>query len=85
METTLENSVNFELVLKSPPSQTDPSQLDFFAKLVFALCAWLGGEGPRAHYEPHNVMHVTDHEWERCAFLTLALHALELPRPLFVE
>lgn len=45
----------------------DPSQPDFHAKPVFALYAWLGGEGPRAGYEPYDVMHVTDHEWDRCA------------------
>lgn len=25
----------------------------------------MGGEGSRAEYEPYDVMHVTDHEWER--------------------
>ncbi|KAF9789900.1 mRNA capping enzyme [Thelephora terrestris] len=60
-----ENSIDFKLMLKFPPSPNDPSQPDFFAKPVFALYAWLGGEGPKAKYEPYDVMHVTDDEWER--------------------
>jgi len=55
-----ENSIDFKLVLKFPPSATNPSQPNFFAKPVFALYAWLGGES----YEPYDVMHVTDDEWE---------------------
>ncbi|KAF9645289.1 mRNA capping enzyme, alpha subunit [Thelephora ganbajun] len=60
-----ENSIDFKLVLRFPPSVTNPSQPDLCAKPVFALHAWLGGEGPRANYEPFDVMHVTDDEWER--------------------
>lgn len=60
-----ENSIDFKLVLKFLPSPTNPSQPDLFAKPVFALYAWLGGEGSKAEYEPYDVMHVTDDEWER--------------------
>ena len=60
-----ENSIDFKLVLRFPPSAMNPSQPDFYAKPVFALYAWKGGEGPKANYEPYDVMHVTDHEWER--------------------
>lgn len=60
-----ENSIDFKLVLKFPPSPTNPSQPDLLAKPLFALYAWLGGEGSRAEYEPYDVMHVTDDEWEQ--------------------
>lgn len=51
----------------------NPSQPDLYSKPIFALYAWLGGEGARANYEPYDVMHVTDDEWERCVDLvTLA-------------
>jgi len=60
-----ENSVDFKLVLKFLPSATNPSQPDLYTKPIFALCAWLGGEGPKANYEPYDVMHVTEDEWER--------------------
>jgi mRNA guanylyltransferase len=69
-----ENSIDFKLLLKFLPSATNPSQPDFFAKPVFALYAWLGGEGPRANYEPYDVMHVTDEEWEQyVCLITLSL------------
>ena len=54
----------------------NPSQPDFFAKPVFALYAWLGGEGLKANYEPYDVMHVTDDEWERY---------LDSPNPPFLS
>lgn len=55
----------------------NPSQPDYYAKPVFALYAWLGGEGSRANYEPYDVMHITDHEWELWVAWSSALHALD--------
>jgi mRNA guanylyltransferase len=61
-----ENSIDFKLVLRFPPLGTNLSQPDLYAKPVFALYAWSGGEGPKAAYEQYDVMYVTDDEWERC-------------------
>jgi mRNA guanylyltransferase len=58
-----ENSVDFKLVLRFPPGpKGDP---DFTAKPIFALHAWAGGEGPRARYEPFDILGVDDDEWEQ--------------------
>ncbi|KAI0054024.1 mRNA capping enzyme [Auriscalpium vulgare] len=59
-----ENSIDFKLVLRFPPLRQQPDQPDLHAKPVFALHVWLGGEGAKANYEPFDVMHVEDPEWE---------------------
>ena len=65
--------MDFKLVLKFPPLATNPSQPDLYARPVFALYVWWGGEGPKADYQPYDVMHVTDDEWERyVVFLKIA-------------
>ena len=79
-----ENSVDFKLVLKFPPLATNASQPDLYARPIFALYVWWGGEGPRADYQPYDVMHVTDDEWERCVVLNAANFPLQyggLTRP----
>ncbi|THH13869.1 hypothetical protein EW146_g6409 [Bondarzewia mesenterica] len=60
-----ENSIDFKVVLRFPPSRRSPDKPDFRAKPVFALNVWCGGEGQRAVYEPYDVMYVDDEEWER--------------------
>ncbi|KAI0345338.1 mRNA capping enzyme, alpha subunit [Trametopsis cervina] len=55
-----ENSIDFKLVLRFPPSPDKPSQPDFFAKPVFQLHVWGGGK----QYDLFDVMEVTDREWE---------------------
>jgi mRNA guanylyltransferase len=57
-----ENSIDFRLVLRFPPSHEDPSKPDFFAKPFFALHAWSGGD----RYESYDTLTVDDEEWERC-------------------
>jgi mRNA guanylyltransferase len=56
-----ENSVDFKLVLRFPPSTTNPSQPDYHTKPVFALHVWLG----REDYEPFDVLRLEDDDWEK--------------------
>jgi mRNA guanylyltransferase len=60
-----ENSIDFKLVLRFPADAR--GEPDWRAKPIFALHAWNGGEGPRARYEPFDVMAVEDQEWEEYA------------------
>jgi mRNA guanylyltransferase len=59
-----ENSIDFKLVLRFPPLSGSPEKPDFYAKPIFALHVWCGGEGANANYEPWDTMHVSDDEWE---------------------
>jgi len=61
-----ENSIDFKLVLRFPPMPGSSKQPDLHAKPIFALHVWCGGEGAKANYEPWDIMHVNDEEWERC-------------------
>jgi hypothetical protein len=63
-----ENSIDFKLVLRFPPSQHDPSKPDFHAKPIFLLHTWTGGEKAQAKYELYDELHVEDDEWERFVF-----------------
>lgn len=56
-----ENSIDFRLVLRFPPSRESPKDPDYYGKPVFELHVWCGG----VRYELYDVMHVTDDEWER--------------------
>lgn len=56
-----ENSIDFKLELRFPPSPSDPSKPDFHAKPVFLLYQWLGGD----RYEQYDTMYVDDEEWEQ--------------------
>ncbi|ETW85966.1 hypothetical protein HETIRDRAFT_438535 [Heterobasidion irregulare TC 32-1] len=60
-----ENSIDFKLVLRFPPSRKRPNEPDLLAKPIFALHVWCGDDGSRSKYEPYDVMHVDDEEWER--------------------
>ena len=59
-----ENSIDFKLVLRFPPTKYDPTKPDFHAKPLFLLHVWRGGEGANAKYEDYDDMYVTDDEWE---------------------
>ena len=59
-----ENSIDFKLVLRFPPTEHNPTLPDFLAKPLFLLHAWHGGEGKNAKYEEYDSMYVTDEEWE---------------------
>ncbi|KAG8892861.1 Dcp1p-Dcp2p decapping enzyme complex alpha subunit, partial [Tulasnella sp. 403] len=56
-----ENSVDFKLELRFPPSKANPDSLDYYAKPTFALFAWAGGN----KYDFFDTMHVSDDEWEK--------------------
>lgn len=60
-----ENSIDFKLILRFPPVPGPSNQPDLHAKPIFALHVWCGGEGTKATYEPWDIMHVSDEEWER--------------------
>ncbi|KAL1693326.1 mRNA capping enzyme, catalytic domain-containing protein [Schizophyllum commune] len=59
-----ENSIDFKLVVRFPPSPSNPGLPDFFAKPVFALHAWYGDERGMSKYELYDQLYVTDEEWE---------------------
>ncbi|KAG7092666.1 hypothetical protein E1B28_009001 [Marasmius oreades] len=59
-----ENSIDFKLLLRFPPSPTDPIKPDFHAKPVFLLQVWCGDQGGISKYEQFDDMYVTDDEWE---------------------
>ncbi|KAF7778533.1 hypothetical protein Agabi119p4_2878 [Agaricus bisporus var. burnettii] len=60
-----ENSIDFKLVLRFPPSINDPNKPDLHAKPLFLLHAWLGGERGQERYELYDEMFVEDEEWEK--------------------
>ncbi|CDO73545.1 hypothetical protein BN946_scf185014.g15 [Trametes cinnabarina] len=60
-----ENSIDFKLVLRFPPTPGKPLVPDFQAKPVFELHVWCGDDRGKPRYELYDVMHVEDDEWER--------------------
>ncbi|KAF9469347.1 mRNA capping enzyme, alpha subunit [Collybia nuda] len=60
-----ENSIDFKLVLRFPPSPSQPDKPDFHAKPVFLLHVWCGDERGVAKYELYDEMYVDDEEWEK--------------------
>ncbi|KAI8989693.1 mRNA capping enzyme, catalytic domain-containing protein [Trametes punicea] len=60
-----ENSIDFKLVLRFPPTPGKPLEPDYQAKPVFELHVWCGDDRGKPHYELYDVMHVEDEEWER--------------------
>jgi len=56
-----ENSIDFKVELRFPPSPEDPSVPDYYAKPTFNLLTWLGQDA----YEYFDDMDVEDDEWER--------------------
>ena len=55
-----ENSIDFKLVLRFPPSPYNPQQPDWHAKPIFLLYTWCG----ESRYEQYDDMFVADEEWE---------------------
>ncbi|KAH7906375.1 mRNA capping enzyme [Hygrophoropsis aurantiaca] len=60
-----ENSIDFKLVLRFPPSKRNPSQPDFHPKPFFGLHIYCGDERGKPKYEPYDELHVSDAEWEK--------------------
>lgn len=56
-----ENSVDFKLELRFPPSKANAEGLDFYSKPTFVLLMWGGGH----KYEYFDIMNVSDDEWEK--------------------
>jgi mRNA guanylyltransferase len=61
-----ENSIDFKLVLRFPPSRSQTSVPDYQAKPFFALHVYCGEERGVPKYEPYDEMYVKDEEWEQC-------------------
>lgn len=55
-----ENSIDFELELRFPPSEIEPDQVDLTGKPLFVLNMWQGGS-KSAFFD---VMEVDDAIWE---------------------
>jgi len=60
-----ENSIDFKLVLRFPPSTSDPSQPEFHAKPFFGLHVYCGDERGQPKYELYDKLFVEDDEWEK--------------------
>ncbi|KDQ12255.1 hypothetical protein BOTBODRAFT_56833 [Botryobasidium botryosum FD-172 SS1] len=65
-----ENSIDFKLELRFPPSRERLQEPDFFAKPAFLLNVWHGdSQGPGGHrealYKYFDYMHIDDMEWEQ--------------------
>lgn len=58
-----ENSIDFKLQLRFPPSRHDPSEPDYTAKPAFLLYAWQGNKRSD-DYEFFDYMDVPDDEWD---------------------
>lgn len=56
-----ENSIDFKLNLRFPPSRHDPDTPDFTSKPTFLLYTWLG----QSAYEFFDTMDVSDEEWDQ--------------------
>ncbi|KDQ11894.1 hypothetical protein BOTBODRAFT_162340 [Botryobasidium botryosum FD-172 SS1] len=62
-----QNSIDFKLELRFPPSREHPEVPDLYAKPMFLLFVWQGGSSgnKEAEYKYFDYMHVRDAEWER--------------------
>lgn len=56
-----ENSIDFKLELRFPPSSTDPREADLRVKPLFLL---MENCGTKRGHEFFDCMHVEDDEWE---------------------
>ncbi|KAN0077228.1 mRNA capping enzyme, catalytic domain containing protein [Tylopilus felleus] len=59
-----ENSIDFKLVLRFPPSKSDPTLPEFHVKPLFGLHVYCGDERGQPVYEPYDELYVEDDEWE---------------------
>ena len=62
-----ENSIDFKLLLRFPPTPGKPKVPDFQTKPVFELHVWCGD----TRYEFYDIMYVDDDEWERLVHFPL--------------
>ncbi|KZT26376.1 mRNA capping enzyme [Neolentinus lepideus HHB14362 ss-1] len=60
-----ENSIDFKLILRFPSQDSNPQEPNFRKKPIFVLFMWCGDDHGVPRYEPFDVMHVEDEEWER--------------------
>jgi len=60
-----ENSIDFKLVLRFPPSKSNPSQPEFHAKPFFGLYVYCGDERGQPKYDLYDELFMEDNEWER--------------------
>ncbi|KAF9246462.1 mRNA capping enzyme [Melanogaster broomeanus] len=60
-----ENSIDFKLVLRFPPSKSNLAQPDFLAKPFFGLHVYCGDQKGQERYEPYDELFVEDAEWEK--------------------
>lgn len=60
-----ENSIDFKLALRFPPTPGKPMVPDFQIKPIFELHVWCGDDRGKPRYELYDVMHVEDDEWEK--------------------
>ncbi|KIM65335.1 hypothetical protein SCLCIDRAFT_1212510 [Scleroderma citrinum Foug A] len=58
-----ENSVDFKLTLRFPPSKSNSSTPDFCAKPFFGLHIYCGEDQGQSVYEPYDKLYVKDDEW----------------------
>ncbi|WWC61360.1 uncharacterized protein I303_103941 [Kwoniella dejecticola CBS 10117] len=56
-----ENSIDFKLELRFPPSSSNHDEPDYYAKPEFLLYTWLGGE----EYDFFDMMGMEDEEWDK--------------------
>ncbi|KZP12558.1 hypothetical protein FIBSPDRAFT_913260 [Athelia psychrophila] len=59
-----ENSIDFKLVLRFPPSSRQPNVPDFEAMPFFALHVFCGDDRGVPKYEPFDELYVEEQEWE---------------------
>ncbi|KAG9318544.1 hypothetical protein JVU11DRAFT_635 [Chiua virens] len=60
-----ENSIDFKLILRFPPSESNPLLPELRAKPFFGLHVYCGDERGKSKYEPYDGLFVEDDEWER--------------------
>ena len=68
-----ENTIDFRLELRFPPSPANPSEPDFCAKPVFLLNVWKGEKQRTTQYEYFDELEVDDEEWERYTVTSFSL------------
>lgn len=69
-----ENSIDFKLVLRFPPSKSNPSQPEFHAKPFFGLHVYCGDERGQPRYEPYDALFMEDDEWEKWVSISFIVH-----------
>jgi len=80
-----ENSIDFKLVLRFPPTRNQPDKPDFHAKPIFLLHVWCGDDRGIPKYEQYDEMYVDDEEWEKYVVIfacsSLSYNGAKVPSP----